>query len=100
MTRSFWKDLLERILWTFVQSFAGTFTAVPLMETLFPEGAINLTGLQTLGAAAFVSGISSVFTVLKGVAAARLSKQGTAQLIPGGSGTYEHLDDFYDDQEG
>ena len=93
MTRQFWTDLAERALWTFLQSFIGVVTAVPLVE-VFADG-IDITRAQTLLMSGAVAGISAVLSLLKGVAASRLQTLGTPQLAPGGP-TYTHHDDDAD----
>jgi hypothetical protein len=87
---AFWTDLAERVLWTFVQAFAGSLASVPLLEVVLPDGTVDLTGLQTILTAATIAGLSAVLSVLKGVAAARLGNAGTAQILPTGRETYDH----------
>lgn len=84
----FWRDVTERVLWTFVQAFLGVLTGIPIAE-LFVDGGFDIEGAQRLIFAALAAGGSAVFSLLKGIAASRLEQLGTAQLIPG-TGTYTH----------
>lgn len=83
----FWRDVTERVVWTFVQAFLGVITAIPVAD-LFTDG-IDLERAETLVLAGVGAGLSAVFSLLKGLAASRLEHLGTAQLIPG-SGTYSY----------
>jgi hypothetical protein len=69
----FLKDLAERVVWTFVQAFGGAFTVAAFSD---------IDAWQ----AALVAGAAAVLSLLKGVAASRLTR-GTAQL---GVSTYMH----------
>lgn len=87
---NFWRDVAERVTWTFLQAFLGTVTAIPLAD-LFADG-VDLERAETLLLAGLAAGASAVFSLLKGIAASRLEELGTAQLIPG-SGTYSYESD-------
>lgn len=75
----FWIDLLERMVWTFVQAFLAALTA----------NGLNIVDLGGWEAAA-IAGLGAVLSLLKSVAAHRLEELGTAQLIPFSRGTYSH----------
>lgn len=71
---SFARDLTERVLWTFVQSFLGTLSAAPLVDVDLPTVKV-----------AALAGAAAVLSLLKGVAASRLGTPGTAS-------TADHLE--------
>jgi NhaP-type Na+/H+ and K+/H+ antiporter len=85
----FYRDLLERMLWTFVQAFLGALTATPLAEIFLD---IEIERLTSVLFGAFIAGASAVFSLLKSVAAKKLGDPTTAQLTIGG-GTYQHPED-------
>jgi hypothetical protein len=74
-TRAWIKDALERLIWTFIQGFAG---ALILAQTL---------DLETLEAAA-LGGLMAALSALKSVAANRLGGE-TAQM---GAKTYSYTE--------
>lgn len=76
--RAFYVDLLERSLWTFVQSAAAAW--------LTPVDA-----LQDLPASAKLAaaGTAGLLAVVKSLAAGNMGERHTAQALPGG-GTYDH----------
>jgi hypothetical protein len=84
--KQFWTDLTERIVWTFLQGFLGVLGGVPIAD-LFTT--VDIDGGTTVILSAAGAGVAAVTSLLKGVAAARLTNNGTAQFIPGGQ-TYSH----------
>jgi hypothetical protein len=71
MNRHLAFDIAERVVWTFVQAFSGVMTG----STFFDWG---IPAWQ----AAAGAGLAAVFSTLKGVAAGRLNKLGTASTLP------------------
>ena len=59
-----WKNILERVAWTFVESFTGTVLAVELV--------LDPNELKTVALAGLVAGISSVVAFIKTLAKDRL----------------------------
>lgn len=82
-TADFWKDLVERLLWTFVEAFIGALLIIAIAD-------VDLDALEAAGAA----GIAAVLSALKSTAAAQIKKstgkdkpKQTAQL---GTSTYTY----------
>lgn len=82
-TTAFWKDLVERLVWTFVEAFLGVVIAVQVAD-------LDVAVLESAAAA----GVAAVLSALKSVAAAQIKKAGgkteperTAQL---GTTTYTY----------
>ena len=67
----FIRDLLERVVWTFIQSFLG----VLAVDQALLDGDL---GAVKVAAAA---GAAAVASVIKGVAASRLGDKGTASTV-------------------
>lgn len=67
---SYVKDLLERIVATFVVAYLG------VALTAAPDGGISVSGSQ----AALVAGVAAVGSLIKGIAAKHLGNADTASL--------------------
>ncbi len=80
-TRAWWKDALERLLWTFVQGAL----AIPTLDGL---GWVDF-GEVDLWKAMAAGGTMAAFSFIKTVAAKRLSEGSTAQL---GAKTYSYTE--------
>lgn len=63
----FWRDALERVIWTFLEAF----TAALLVAGVFD--------LETLEAAS-LAGVTAVLAVVKTIAATQLGKSGSAAI--------------------
>lgn len=73
-TKAWWKDTLERLVWTFIQGALGVTTGVELVE-LFTNEEMALGTLFAM----LAGGLGSVYSLIKSVAAERLSSGGTSQ---------------------
>ncbi len=71
-TWSYARDLLERVLATFVQGFIGAIT----LDALVGEDPIS--GLYAAG----VAGLAGVLSLLKGLVATQVGSQQSASLVP------------------
>jgi hypothetical protein len=80
-TRAWWKDAAERVVWTFIQGASAILTVDQL-------GWIDL-GDQSIWKAAAAGGVGAVFSLIKSVAAERLTPGGTAQM---GAHTYSYTE--------
>lgn len=67
------KDLLERVISTFLMAFL----TVALVSA--PDGGVSVEFSEQ----ALIAGIAAVLSLVKGLVAARLAKHGTASLAPG-----------------
>jgi len=66
------KDISERVVWTYVQTFLGLLLA----SGMFADGALDLSVLQS----AAVAAVPAALAVLKGVAASRVGDPKTAKF--------------------
>ncbi len=62
-----WRDALERIVWTFVQAFVGALLADA-------AGVLNLDAVKAAG----IAGLAAVLAVVKTVAASRIGRPDAA----------------------
>lgn len=75
VTKTFALDLVERALWTFVQAFVGTLTAVSAMP-------IDVTEWKSLAGTALGAGVAAVVSLVKGVAAGvKLGSASTSKAV-------------------
>lgn len=84
-----WRDIAERIFWTFVAGFLGALTASPLAQALGMD--LSLTALQS----AFVAGVAAVATFVLALARWRLSvlpDPGAAVIEATARETYRQID--------
>lgn len=63
----YFKDLLERCAWTFVQAFLGAYA---------------VTGGRKAAESAAIAGVAAVLSVVKGVAAKRIGDSDSASTVP------------------
>ena len=64
-TVAFWKDLAERLLWTFVETFVGVLLTVQIAD-------VDMATAK----AALAAALAAVLSALKSVAAGQLKKSG------------------------
>jgi len=64
-------DIIERVVWTFVQAFSGVMTGAAVFNWNVP-----------LWQQAAAGGVAAVFSSLKGIAASRLGTLDTASTLP------------------
>lgn len=84
ITRAWWKDTLERLVWTFVQGALGTTGTIELVEAITKRD-LELGFLFSM----LAGGVGAVLAFVKSLAAKRLSEGGTAQL---GAQTYSYTE--------
>jgi hypothetical protein len=80
-TKAWWKDALERLLWTFIQGATAILTAAQFGWVEMGDG--------QLWKAAAAGGVAAVFSLLKSFAAERLTASRTAQW---GAKTYSYTE--------
>ncbi len=73
-TRVYLRDLLERVVWTFLQSFGGA---------LIVGGVFDVNGIRNLSAwqAAALAGVAAILSLVKGLVAKFVGNPETAALI-------------------
>lgn len=84
-----WRDIAERIFWTFIAGFLGALTAPPLAQAIGMD--LSMTAVES----AFVAGVASVATFLLALARWRLSvlpDPGSAVIEATARETYRQID--------
>lgn len=66
-TLKFWKDVTERVIWTFAQAFLGAYT---------------VTGGKKAAESAAIAGVAAVIALLKGIAAHKIGDPNSASTVP------------------
>lgn len=79
MTNRFWKDLLERCFWTFVQTFLALFVAQLAAGTVDEWSGIDawFTALRAAG----VGAVAATLALLKGLIASRIGNPESASTV-------------------
>lgn len=69
--RPLYRDLLERMAWTFIETSIAIFLALPEIVAVLSHGTIDVTLLQNAVVSSIVGGGAAALAVLKGFAASR-----------------------------
>lgn len=67
MSKTYWKDLGERMMWTFVQGFLGAYA---------------VTGGRKAAESAAIAGVAAVLSALKGFVAHKIGNPDSASTVP------------------
>ena len=78
--RRYWIDLVERVVWTFIEAFV----AVVIASGIFEQNHFDLskTDLMSLAAKAALAGIAAVLALVKGLGAKFIGARNTAATLP------------------
>jgi len=71
------RDLAERVIWTFLQSFAGALVTGGVLDGV--SGVADITGWQAAG----LAGVAAVISLIKGLAAKFVGRADSASTAPG-----------------
>lgn len=74
------KDLLERIITTFLEAFIAAISLTGIASVMNASGVVDWSALEKIGQAAAIAGIAAVISFVKGLLARGVGENGTASL--------------------